>query len=684
MANGFKYDVFLSHSSKDKAVVRPVAERLRRDGLTVWFDEWVLNAGDNIPAKIEEGLEHSRMLVLCMSVNAFGSDWAQLEAGTFRFRDPLNRERRFIPLRLDDAPIKGSLAQFLYINWQQKDEGQYRKLLTMCRAKDDGKTPTERKGKLDKYPYSAFSDSFRDVVAPIIYGRSSAIMNIVFGDLADIRETVVVLPVNQAYDLEQRGPASVLASFEDIRVGQTRFFDAIDKAWPRSRRPRNAAIGDCHLIALKENSQRIPAVLFAVTTRNLSPSPQHYGRYVNTPVAGIDYIVESLINAANESGIASLGLPLLGAGYANIGRTSGKSDAREKLRSIVLCMLLAQFEAVLTSAVSSLKRVIIVIHSKSPNSPEEHVLWEQSIQFLKLSAKDREGELHRLLRELEAKTEQTKHNKLQEERSTTADSAKTRIELKIDGEFDSFSSADQSRLFSAIKQLLRISGDLRITDKRRGSVYLTLELDRDKAGELAEAVNAGRLSQFGVVSARLEPPEMSNLRAGNSQAFEDVYKKFSKPVLLRIQQLLRGSLGYAEDMVLETFLRFWRMVTEDHLPGQVITEHELSRLLMVIASRLAIDMSSRRRRRVADDDVADTPILVADTPHAAAETRELAEQITEIVSSLPERQRAVVQLTLEGLSFQEIAAQLGCSVNTVYTSLFRAKAAIRKRLSADP
>ena len=59
-------------------------------------------------AKIEEGLEHSRVLVLCMSANAFGSDWAQLESGTFRFRDPLNKERRFLPLRLDDAPIKGS------------------------------------------------------------------------------------------------------------------------------------------------------------------------------------------------------------------------------------------------------------------------------------------------------------------------------------------------------------------------------------------------------------------------------------------------------------------------------------------------------------------------------------------------------------------------------------------------
>jgi hypothetical protein len=117
MPNVFQYDVFLSHSSKDKTVVRPLAERLRQDGLKVWFDEWVLKPGDSIPTKIEEGLEHSRVLVLCMSANAFGSDWAQLEAGTFRFRDPLNKERRFIPLRLDNAPIKGSLAQFLYIHW---------------------------------------------------------------------------------------------------------------------------------------------------------------------------------------------------------------------------------------------------------------------------------------------------------------------------------------------------------------------------------------------------------------------------------------------------------------------------------------------------------------------------------------------------------------------------------------
>ena len=124
MADDFKYDVFLSHSSKDKAVVRAVAERLRADGLRVWFDEWEPKPGDSVPKKIDDGLEDSRILVLCMSANAFGSDWTQLESYTFRFRDPLNKDRRFIPLRLDAAPIKGSLAQFLYINWLREERAR--------------------------------------------------------------------------------------------------------------------------------------------------------------------------------------------------------------------------------------------------------------------------------------------------------------------------------------------------------------------------------------------------------------------------------------------------------------------------------------------------------------------------------------------------------------------------------
>lgn len=137
MSEAFAFDVFISYSAKDKVVVRALANRLREDNLRVWFDEWELKPGDSIPSRIEQGLEQSRALILCMSANAFASDWVQLESGTFRFRDPANRERRFIPLRLDDHPIMGSLAQFLCVDWLTPNRGrEYSKLLEACRPRD--------------------------------------------------------------------------------------------------------------------------------------------------------------------------------------------------------------------------------------------------------------------------------------------------------------------------------------------------------------------------------------------------------------------------------------------------------------------------------------------------------------------------------------------------------------------
>ena len=50
----FPYDVFLSHSAKDKPVVRDVAERLKKDGLRVWFDEWELRPGGRISLALVE------------------------------------------------------------------------------------------------------------------------------------------------------------------------------------------------------------------------------------------------------------------------------------------------------------------------------------------------------------------------------------------------------------------------------------------------------------------------------------------------------------------------------------------------------------------------------------------------------------------------------------------------------
>lgn len=133
MSESFKYDVFLSHSSKDKPAVRELAERLKRDGLRVWLDDWEIQPGDLISLKIEEGLQQSRTLVLVMSQSAFASEWVTLERHTALFRDPTNRQRRFIPLRLDEAEITETLKQFAYVDWREMFGEEYAKLLDACR-----------------------------------------------------------------------------------------------------------------------------------------------------------------------------------------------------------------------------------------------------------------------------------------------------------------------------------------------------------------------------------------------------------------------------------------------------------------------------------------------------------------------------------------------------------------------
>ena len=62
--SAFPYDVFLSHSAKDKAVARTVAEGLRKDGLRVWPHESAIEPGDSIPAKAK----HKKPLVCIIDV----------------------------------------------------------------------------------------------------------------------------------------------------------------------------------------------------------------------------------------------------------------------------------------------------------------------------------------------------------------------------------------------------------------------------------------------------------------------------------------------------------------------------------------------------------------------------------------------------------------------------------------
>jgi len=77
---GVTYDVFLSHASEDKdAVARPLAKLLEFHGLKVWYDETELKIGDNLVAKISEGISASRFGILILSKAFFAKQWTKHE-----------------------------------------------------------------------------------------------------------------------------------------------------------------------------------------------------------------------------------------------------------------------------------------------------------------------------------------------------------------------------------------------------------------------------------------------------------------------------------------------------------------------------------------------------------------------------------------------------------------------------
>lgn len=120
MTRSFKYDIFISHSSIDKFYARELATKLRDMGLKIWFDEWVIRAGDDIYLALEQGLSESQILLLCMTPDFFNSDWTGLERSTAIFRDPRNKEQRFIPLLLKPCEIPGALQRYKYIDLQKQ------------------------------------------------------------------------------------------------------------------------------------------------------------------------------------------------------------------------------------------------------------------------------------------------------------------------------------------------------------------------------------------------------------------------------------------------------------------------------------------------------------------------------------------------------------------------------------
>lgn len=92
-----QHDVFISHATEDKDdIVRPLAQALRDQGLSVWFDEFELRIGASLRRSIDSGLAGSRFGVVVLSESFFGKGWTNYELDGLVTREIASDGRQII------------------------------------------------------------------------------------------------------------------------------------------------------------------------------------------------------------------------------------------------------------------------------------------------------------------------------------------------------------------------------------------------------------------------------------------------------------------------------------------------------------------------------------------------------------------------------------------------------------
>jgi RNA polymerase sigma-70 factor (ECF subfamily) len=149
------------------------------------------------------------------------------------------------------------------------------------------------------------------------------------------------------------------------------------------------------------------------------------------------------------------------------------------------------------------------------------------------------------------------------------------------------------------------------------------------------------------------------------------------PIVWRTANRLLDNEADAADCFQNTFvaaLEFERKQRVRNWPG----------LLQQLATARALDrLRARYRESERQSSLPDAPIKddCAVEPSATAEARELAERLRRALTTLQRRQAEVFCLAcLDGLSYEQIADQMGVTVNNVGVLLTRARSGLRERL----
>ena len=131
-----KPDIFISHSSRDKATAVHLAKTLNFCALDVWLDDWELEVGQSLTDEIAKAMNDARFIAILITENYNKTVWTKTE-----YKKALSREQKenrtvMLPLIVGEAQIPEFIEDKLYIDLRADYFLGITKLVGMIRGLD--------------------------------------------------------------------------------------------------------------------------------------------------------------------------------------------------------------------------------------------------------------------------------------------------------------------------------------------------------------------------------------------------------------------------------------------------------------------------------------------------------------------------------------------------------------------
>jgi RNA polymerase sigma-70 factor, ECF subfamily len=178
---------------------------------------------------------------------------------------------------------------------------------------------------------------------------------------------------------------------------------------------------------------------------------------------------------------------------------------------------------------------------------------------------------------------------------------------------------------------------------------------------------------------RIDDDVISGCQRGDPDAFRDLFQAYKDKVFSLAVYSFGGDESTAHDITQQVFLRLLTRI------GQFRRDAEFTTWLYRLVLNVCIDEHRRRRRFLPIGEGEALPAMPFRDDRSEERDyarTELADSVRAAITQLKPKLRLPILLKyIEGLSYEEIAAVLGCSKGTVASRLNRGHRALAKQLA---